>query len=326
MSTPAPAPHPTVPLLDARARSRLATAAPLPLPGRGKTLDRWRALAAIGAEDLALAKVLEAHHDALAILADLGAEAPAGQLLAVWAAEGPEATVVVREGPGGPRLGGRKPWCSGAGFVDGALLTARAGEARQLVRVEMRQPGVSVPPSGWEAIGMAEIESGPVDFEGARCVRIGAPGAYLERPGFWHGGAGVAACWYGAAAAIAERMADAGRVARDPHLAAALGRVDMALGGAAALLRELAARIDADPGDPHRRAVVRVRSVVERACHVVLDAAARGMGPGPLCNDRVHARRCADLAVFVRQSHADRDWAALGADVAALAPEARWAL
>lgn len=121
-------------------------------------------------------------------------------------------------------------------------------------------------------------------------------------------------------------MGDPGRVARDPHAAAALGRADMALGGAAALLRELAARIDAAPERPHRREVVRLRSSVERACHDVLDAAARSLGPGPLCRYGEHARRCADLAVFVRQSHADRDWAALGSDVAAMEPEARWPL
>lgn len=324
MASPAPASRPTE-TLEARSRARLGQG--LPLPGRGDTLGRWRALAAIGAEDLALAKVLEAHHDALAILAELDAgPPPPGTLLAVWAAEGPESTVTLREGPGGPRLTGRKPWCSGARFVDAALLAVREGEQRQLVLVDLRQPGVRVPPSGWDAVGMSAIESGPVDFESVPCRRIGAPGAYLARSGFWHGGAGVAACWLGAAIAIAQRMADPARVERDPHLAAALGRVDMALGAAAALLRELAARIDADPGEPHLREVVRLRSVVERAGHDVLDAAARTMGPGPLCLDREHAQRCADLSVFVRQSHADRDWAALGREVAMREAPSRWAL
>ncbi|TWT20786.1 acyl-CoA dehydrogenase [Luteimonas wenzhouensis] len=324
MPTPAPSPA-AASSLEARARARLADV--LPLPGHGATLARWRALAAIGGQDLALAKVLEAHHDAVAILAQLEAPPPpAGTLLAVWAAEGPDSTVVVREGPGGPRMTGRKPWCSGARFVDAALLTAGEGQARQLVLVALRQPGVRVPPSDWEAVGMAKIESGPVEFEAVPCRRIGAPGAYLDRPGFWHGGAGVAACWLGAAIAIAQRMADPARVERDPHLAAGLGRTDMALAAASALLRELAARVDAAPGEPHVREVVRLRSVVERACHEVLDAAARGMGPGPLCRDREHARRCADLAVFVRQSHADRDWAALGRQVAMLEAPARWPL
>ncbi|MDH5834333.1 acyl-CoA dehydrogenase [Luteimonas kalidii] len=324
LQMPAPAPPAT---LEARARARLRVEGALPLPGRGHTLDRWRALAAMGAEDLALVKVLEAHHDAVAILAELGgAPAPAGTLLAVWAAEGPQSTVRLHDDGHGPRLHGRKPWCSGAGFIDAALLTVQAGDARQLVRVSTSSSGITRPASGWEAVGMAAIESGPVDFDNVRCEPVGAPGAYLARPGFWHGGAGIAACWFGAATAIAARMADPARVARDPHLAAHLGRADMALGGAAALLRELAARIDADPARPYRREVVRVRSVVERACHDVLDAAGRALGPGPLCGDRVHAQRCADLSVFVRQSHADRDWAALGQDVAAIEGATPWPL
>lgn len=313
--------------LEATARARLRGDPAPALPGRGDTLGRWRALAALGAEDLALAKVLEAHHDAVAILAELAMPAPdTGELLAVWAAEGPQATLAVRDGPDGPRISGRKPWCSGADFVDGALLTAQEGAERVLVKVSMRQPGIVRSTTDWHALGMSAIASGTVEFDAVRCVRIGAPGAYLERPGFWHGGAGIAACWFGAAATIAQRMADSARVARDPHLAASLGRVDMALGASAALLRELAARIDAAPGEPHRREVVRLRSFVERACQQVLDAAGRSLGPGPLCTDADHAQRCADLAVFMRQSHAERDWAALGLDVAGLEAEARWPL
>lgn len=320
---------PTLPgeLLERRARAALCSAGDLPLPGSGATLARWQVLAALGAEDLALAKVLEAHHDAAAILAELGAAAPdPGVLLAVWAAEGPESTVQVGETPRGSRLEGRKPWCSGARWVDAALLTARAGDARQLVLVQMDQPGVRCADGDWQAVGMAAVESGAVDFRAVPCQPVGAPGAYLARPGFWHGGAGVAACWYGAAVAIAQRMADPGRTTGEPHLAAALGRCDMALGSAAALLRELAARIDACPEEPFWREVVRVRSVVERACQQVLDLAGRAMGPSPLCRDRAHAQRCADLPVFIRQSHADRDWAALGREVAGMEDAQRWAL
>lgn len=44
--------------------------ADLPLPGRGRTLERWSALAAVAAEDLSLAKLFEGHTDAIAILAE----------------------------------------------------------------------------------------------------------------------------------------------------------------------------------------------------------------------------------------------------------------
>ena len=75
---------------------------------------------------------------------------------------------------------------------------------------------------------------------------------------------------------------------------------------------------------PHRLAVVRVRSQVERSCHLVLDAVGRALGPAPMCLDAAHARRWSDLTVFVRQSHADHDWADLGRGLPAL--EAPWTL
>jgi len=38
-------------------------------------------------------------------------------------------------------------------------------------------------------------------------------------------------------------------------------------------------------------------------------------GPGPLATDEDHARRVADLELYLRQWHAERDQAALGEDV-----------
>lgn len=102
-----------------------------------------------------------------------------------------------------------------------------------------------------------------------------------------------------------------------------LGEVDLATGPAAALLRELAAHIDAAPELAHREDVVRVRCVVERAATRVLDLAGRALGPGPMCRGRP-CPSCADLTVFLRQSHADRDWEWLGEQRAA--QEATWAL
>ena len=46
----------------------------LPLPGRGGTAERYAALTAVGSVDLDLARLVEAHTDAVAILADLGAD------------------------------------------------------------------------------------------------------------------------------------------------------------------------------------------------------------------------------------------------------------
>lgn len=48
------------------------------LPGGGATLARGQVLAAVDADDLALAKLYEGHTDALAILAEAGIDGAAG--------------------------------------------------------------------------------------------------------------------------------------------------------------------------------------------------------------------------------------------------------
>ncbi|MEO5932227.1 MAG: acyl-CoA dehydrogenase, partial [Duganella sp.] len=226
----------------------------LPLPGRGATLQRWRALAQVAGHDLSLLKLYEGHTDALAILAELGVPAPPNALWGVWCAEPPDARVALRRSVAGAvRLSGRKQWCSGAASVSHALVSCRDADGRPwLAAVALDQPGVTVTADGWQAVGMAGSASVDVIFDDAGASVVGASGAYVDRPGFWHGGAGIAACWYGAARAIgvylhAAVRADAARQASDPHRLAQLGMVDVALAGAAAALREAAAAIDADP-------------------------------------------------------------------------------
>ncbi|MCW2577753.1 MAG: putative acyl-CoA dehydrogenase [Modestobacter sp.] len=57
---------------------------------------------------------------------------------------------------------------------------------------------------------------------------MGGPGAYLDRPGFWHGGIGVAAVGAGGARGVATALTDtAARRGPDPLRDAALGSVDL---------------------------------------------------------------------------------------------------
>ncbi|MFI5426145.1 hypothetical protein [Aeromicrobium sp. UC242_57] len=56
-------------------------------PASGGTAERWRRIAALAQADLAVIKLVEPHHDAAAILADLGgAEIQPDDIWAVWAA------------------------------------------------------------------------------------------------------------------------------------------------------------------------------------------------------------------------------------------------
>jgi hypothetical protein len=290
----------------------------LPLPGRGQTLQRWRTLASIAESDLSLVKLFEGHTDALAILAELDSPAALrGGLWGTWCAEPPDARLNLSEPNRGGRvmLTGRKAWCSGAHHVTQAVVSGwnPAGEPCLAV-VTLDQPGVRVTDDGWHATGMAATRSVDVWFDGAHGLVVGKPHAYVQRPGFWHGGAGIAACWWGGARAIGRAVlaqAARRRAAPDPHQLAHLGHIDVALRSSAALLREAAAWIDRHPESNAQALALRVRLAVERDASHVLWHAGRALGAGPLCKHEGLARAMADLPVFMRQSHAEKDLATL---------------
>lgn len=299
----------------------------LPLPGSGATLARWQALACVAAMDLSLVKLYEGHTDALAIFAELGLapDSPAGSRWGVWCAEPPDYRVALLPQPDGTaRLRGVKAWCSGAATISHALVSAwdPAGEPC-LAAVALDQPGVKVTNEGWHAVGMRASASVNVVFDDAVCQPVGAPSAYVNRPGFLHGGAGVAACWYGALTRIASTLqaataagaapsGTANTQTENPHRLAHLGAVDVAMAQARAVLRDTATLIDANPADSCALACARARLAVEAAASEVLTRAGRALGAGPLCRDAGFAQVMADLPVFIRQSHAERDQAALG--------------
>lgn len=301
----------------------------LPLAGGGRALERWSMLSTVAAVDLCLLKLYEGHTDAMAILDAFGAKAAKGSW-GVWAAEAPGKSVCFRpDGNGtGGRLFGTKAWCSGADVLDNALITARTPDDQPvLVRVVLKQPGVMHDCHDWKAVGMAATHTGDVTFDAAVGYRVGKIGAYLERPGFWHGSIGIAACWYGAACAVAMTLRHSKRLEHDPHAQAHLGAIDARLFAARCALQSAAAAVDAASDDDAQLLALRVRAIVESAATETLDRVGRALGATPLCMDAAHARRCADLTTFLRQSHAESDLQALGArcmqDDGSLLQEAR---
>ena len=296
-------------------------------PGAGATARLWSLLATLAAHDLAVARAVEPHLDAVAIREQAGLPAAADRTWGVFAAEGPGARLeAVPEGgadPGAPRpdrwrLTGVKPWCSLADRLDAALVTAHLpGGGRGLFAVDLRDAGVSLVDQPWASRGLAEIPSTPVAFDDVPATPVGAPGWYLERPGFWWGGTGVAACWYGGAVALARTLWRRAATSDDRLVAMHLGAVDVALQDARRALEE-AARVVDDEVDRVPGPVVakRTRATVARTCEDVLTRVGHALGPAPLALDAVHAKRVADLQVYVRQQHAERDDASLGATLA----------
>jgi hypothetical protein len=129
---------------------------------------------------------------------------------------------------------------------------------------------------------------------------------------------GVAACWLGGARGVAAPLyravaAEHEGKSPDEHAHAHLGAVDAAIAAAEAMLVSAACYVDAEPHGGRAELIARrVRAVAERAVDEAIVRTGRALGPAPLVLDATHAKRVADLSIYVRQSHAERDLAALG--------------
>ncbi|MBT2538358.1 hypothetical protein [Arthrobacter sp. ISL-69] len=329
-----------VPALLALARDLGRTA---PRPGEGSTARLWELLASVTAVDVAAGRVLEPHLDAVAILSQASALVPdaADAAWGVFAAEGPGMRLeAVVDGAGAYFLNGSKPWCSLAAQLDGAVVTAHVARGgggsagptagttpgtesggRAAFAVSLNAPGVSCDTPQWTSRGLREIPSGTVHFDGVSAIPVGGTGWYFQRPGFTWGGMGVAACWFGGAVAVARdfssALAAAADKGREPDQIALahLGETDRIITSLSGYLARTAERIDSGglSGSGAWSEALRVRGTVSAAVERVQALVAQNLGPGPLAFNEAYGKRMADLSLYIRQHHAMRDDAQLGA-------------
>lgn len=299
-----------------------------PTHGAGATVRRWELLASLAAEDVAAARVVEAHLDALAILAEAtetsvfdAADAVALGVsdISTWgvfAAEASGVAVLASEQPGGGwQLSGVKPWCSLAEVLTHALVTAHTPSGRRLFVVALQDGSVVSTGQRWVARGLQQVPSTAVEFVDTPAAPLGPDQWYLQRPGFAWGGAGVAACWFGGAVGVARHLLAAGGAKTPDQIADLhLGAVDVVLTGIRSMLSAAARQIDDGraAGEAGATMALRVRSAAAEGAEEVLRRSAHALGPAPLALEERQARRVADLQMYVRQHHAERDLAALG--------------
>lgn len=277
----------------------------LPLPGGGDTTGRWSALARFGRRDLALARLAEGHCDAVAILREAGRSPEPNALYGVWAAASPETGAALDKGV----LDGTVRFCSGAHHLDRALVAASG----QLVEIGLDER-VQPVPGTWHPQGMEASDSPDVVLSGIPVTEqmlVGEEGFYLSRPGFWVGGAGVAAVWFGGAVGVLDELVELDREL-DEHRYAHLGTLHTTLRSTEALLDQAASLVDNAPYDDHTSLAWACRAAAERLGRQVLDRAPEIAGVAALCRNARFAQRLADLQVYVRQHHGERDLAALG--------------
>ena len=307
----------------------------VPDPGDGKTAERHITLFDIARHHpVSVARIVEAHTDAVSILNAAGRVPRDGFVYGVWASTGPSETTRLEHRCRAERdratsatvLNGTKPFASGLGLVTRALVTAydmrhegatNTAEA-MLVDVDVdvtAQSSIVTDLTNWSTPALADSCTGSVRFVDhpvdADAV-VGAPGWYLDRIGFWHGACGPAACWAGAAAGLvdaAEHLVD-----DDPHRRAHLGAMRSDVWALRAMLGAAGQEIDADP-DNHWQARTRalaLRHQVERTASDILDRFGRAFGPRPFAHDADINQRWLDVHLYLRQDHGERDLAVLG--------------
>lgn len=302
----------------------------LPLPAGGSSAERLALLADLARRDLQVARLAEAHTDAVAILCEAGRVPEPDTLYGVWAAEDPACCLDLGETTDREQartfvMRGSKAFCTGSSLLDRALVTVRGPDGVLLVDVDLRHSRVAFDTSGWRTPAFSDTATAVTTFDDVVFTEadiVGPPGWYLDRVGFWHGACGPAACWAGGALGLVDHaVAVAGTKAPNPHLDAQVGAL-VALGWSLDALLDVAGRdIDRFP-DEHGLAMQRARMLrhrVERTATEIIDVHGRALGPRPLIQDASVVRRVQEVQLYLRQHHGERDLEAIGAEVRRIA-------
>jgi alkylation response protein AidB-like acyl-CoA dehydrogenase len=293
----------------------------LPDPASGRTAERHISLLEVGRADLQVARVAEAHTDAVSILHEAGRTEQPGALYGVWAAEDPSCALELRERgdrSGGFVLSGTKAFCTGATILDRSLVTVRHDGAAYLIDVHVRDDSITFDSSGWITPAFDETVTAVASFQDTEISEgdvVGPPGWYLDRVGFWHGACGPAACWAGGAIGLVDHAIDCGSSKpADPHRDAQLGALAGLRWQLQTLVEAAGHEIDRLPEDvpaAMQRALM-LRHNVERAATAIVDLYGRALGPRPLIQDAAIVRRIGELQLYIRQHHDEHDLESIG--------------
>ena len=289
----------------------------LPLPGSGRTAERHRRLLTIARRDVSIARLAEAHCDAVAILAEAGRSPEPGAVYGVWASESADRSLAVTRLSAGWMLHGSKSFCTGAGIVDRALVTVTEPTSL-LVDLDLRSAGsrATFDHSGWRAGAFRCTRTATMTIHGVALNGddvIGGPRFYLDRPGFWHGACGPASCWAGGAIGLVDHARE--HAAGNPHALAHVGAMIAAAWAMDALLAAAGDEIDngTDSLQTSQTRALTVRHLVESHVTDIMARFGRALGPRPLAFDDDIIDRMAEVQLYVRQVGGERDLEAIGA-------------
>ena len=236
-------------------------------------------------------------------------------MFGVWNTDDPNGLRLIHR-HGRSWLEGRKILASGAGHIERPLVTATDEDGRRL----MVLPKLDLPDhadlSGWTAQGMRGSATGAVDFTGVEIQPIeivGSEGDYERQPWFSAGAWRFAAVHLGGM----ERLFDLLRLhlretnrGKDPHQAARLGEVAMAVETARLWVTQAASTAEAPLGSRAPDQLVSyvnlARLAVEAAALDLMQLVQRSVGLRAFLRPNPIERISRDLATYLRQPGPDR--------------------
>lgn len=293
----------------------------VPPLGEGRSGERLKFLTEIARRDLSLARIIEGHLDAVQILHEAGRTIEKGALYAVWASGGGDKSLQISPDVSSPEtifLTGCKLFCSGADLVDRALVYVYPNEQLVEINIQTTKEHGHLTFDGklWKSPAFSETHTWAVTFDQLPVTPddyVGSRAWYFKRPGFCLGAFSPAACWAGGALAMLDSLRE--RPLTGGHAKAHLGAVAASACSMQLMLMWAAKEIDADPTNESGRIfpiALLVRHHIERNCTEILDRFGRTLGPRPYAFDTRTARRIAELNLYIRQCHAERDLEELG--------------
>ena len=309
---------PAIDLADLRAAGVLAAPIPTALGGLGAGTEPSGSglilalMLALGRGNLSVARLIEAHVNALLLIMRFGdeparaaasADAAAGHLFGLWVTDGQRPLRA-----DGTRLTGDKGPCSGAGHCTRALVTAETPAGVHMAVIALAGSETVSPVTGMQ--GMRAAANGVVTLDGL-VIRnwIGTPGDYLAEPDFscgaWRASAASAGALSGLVAALAQSLQRRGQ-ADAPMQVARFGEALVARDTALLWADRLAA-VAEHPGDPATQvATVNLgRLAVERACLDTIRLVQRSLGLGAFVAPNSVERIIRDLGTYLRQPAPD---------------------
>ncbi len=283
-------------------------------------IDLCTFLRAVGAADLSVARIVEGHFNALALVRRYGSasqlEALAqsvarGALSAVWGADDAQGLQLESQNSA-KSLRGQKIHASGAGFVTRPIVTAMFEEGQVMCLLELT-PEYPHDLSAWQVLGMRATATGSVALTGQQITAneiIGSPGDFMRQPYFSGGAWRFCAAHVGAT----ERLVDlfrthllATRRGDDPYQLQRLAHC-VASARTARFWVEEAARRLADDCDPEGVVAFAnlTRMVTERSALDVMEHVQRGVGLRAFVRPHDIERISRDLATYLRQPVPDQ--------------------